>query len=132
MRRIRSIEGYLFYSYVFKLLNQVKENINVNTALEMEDVHKEDVEMDKNHDIDHSNTKEDSTARGRNIEITLPGEMEPDMENMTLNEYLMYEGRNVYLTRNCTSKKRGTCSKVAPVRSRNLVSLNSDEEDKEY
>nr|GEX99644.1 hypothetical protein [Tanacetum cinerariifolium] len=58
-------------------------------------------------------------------------EMERDMENMTLNEYLMYEGRNVYLMRNCTSKKRGACSKVAPVRSRNLVSSNSDEEDKE-
>nr|GEY07764.1 hypothetical protein [Tanacetum cinerariifolium] len=58
------------FANVFK---QVEENINVNTAREMEDVHKEDVEMDKNHDIDHSNTKEDSTARGRNIEITLPG-----------------------------------------------------------
>nr|GEV68707.1 ribonuclease H-like domain-containing protein [Tanacetum cinerariifolium] len=73
--------------------------------------------------------KKDYRYLGRYCKLTMTPwyikrEMERDMENMTLNEYLMYEGRNVYLTRNCTSKKRGACSKVAPARSRNLVEEN--------
>ncbi|GKD91062.1 hypothetical protein Tco_1366569 [Tanacetum coccineum] len=37
---------------------QVKENIDVNTARELEEVQVEDVEMDENNDIYHSTTKE--------------------------------------------------------------------------
>ncbi|GJZ75752.1 hypothetical protein Tco_0640217 [Tanacetum coccineum] len=51
--------------------------------------------------------------------------MEPD--NMTLNEYLMYEERNRDLARSYTSRK-----KVAPIRNRILVYLDSDKEDDEY
>ncbi|GJX36795.1 hypothetical protein Tco_0248352 [Tanacetum coccineum] len=53
--------------------------------------------------------------------------MEPDISNMTLNEYLMYKERNMDLLRSYTSRKR-----VAPVRNRNLVYPDSDEEDEEY
>ncbi|GJU05568.1 hypothetical protein Tco_1121998 [Tanacetum coccineum] len=53
--------------------------------------------------------------------------MEPDFSNMTLNEYLMYQGRNKDLERSCTSWKS-----VAPVRNRILVYPDSDEEDEEY
>ncbi|GJY93751.1 hypothetical protein Tco_0509533 [Tanacetum coccineum] len=48
--------------------------------------------------------------------------MDPDIVNMTLNEYLMYEGRHRDLARNYTSRKS-----VAPVRN-----SDPDEEDKEY
>ncbi|GKB31005.1 hypothetical protein Tco_0870406 [Tanacetum coccineum] len=48
--------------------------------------------------------------------------MEPD--NMTLKKYLMYEERNRDLARSYTSRK-----KVAPVRNRILVYLDSDKED---
>ncbi|GJX59757.1 hypothetical protein Tco_0291147 [Tanacetum coccineum] len=58
--------------------------------------------------------------------------MEPDIENMTFNKYLMYKGRNRDLTRNCTSRNRGACFKVAPVRSRILVYPNSNKEEEEY
>ncbi|GJY24823.1 hypothetical protein Tco_0398481 [Tanacetum coccineum] len=37
---------------------QVKENIDVNTARELEEVQAEDEEMDEDYDIDHSNTEE--------------------------------------------------------------------------
>ncbi|GJZ51999.1 hypothetical protein Tco_0606514 [Tanacetum coccineum] len=37
---------------------QDDENINVSTIEEIEEVHVEDVEMDENHDVDHSNTNE--------------------------------------------------------------------------
>ncbi|GJZ05697.1 hypothetical protein Tco_0539490 [Tanacetum coccineum] len=37
---------------------QGKDNIDVNTAQELEEFQVEDVEMDKDYDIDHSNTKE--------------------------------------------------------------------------
>ncbi|GJU44904.1 hypothetical protein Tco_1202170 [Tanacetum coccineum] len=53
--------------------------------------------------------------------------MEPDISNMTLIEYLMYQGRHKGLERSCTSSKS-----VAPVRNRILVYLDSDEEDEEY
>ncbi|GJZ89164.1 hypothetical protein Tco_0660946 [Tanacetum coccineum] len=53
--------------------------------------------------------------------------MEPHISNMTLNEYLMYQGRQKGLERSCTSSKS-----VAPVRNRILVYLDSDEEDEEY
>ncbi|GKB56643.1 hypothetical protein Tco_0912829 [Tanacetum coccineum] len=53
--------------------------------------------------------------------------MEPDISNMTLNEYLMYQGRHKGLERSCTSSKS-----VAPVRNRILVYPDSDEEDEEY
>ncbi|GJS53535.1 hypothetical protein Tco_0626897 [Tanacetum coccineum] len=53
--------------------------------------------------------------------------MEPDINNMTLNEYLMHEGRHRDLARNYTSRKS-----VAPVRNRILVYPDSDEEDEEY
>ncbi|GKB27240.1 hypothetical protein Tco_0866641 [Tanacetum coccineum] len=53
--------------------------------------------------------------------------MEPDISNMTLNEYLMYQGRHRDLERSCTSSKS-----VAPVRNRILVYPDSDEEDEEY
>ncbi|GKF99809.1 hypothetical protein Tco_0301500, partial [Tanacetum coccineum] len=36
----------------------VEENIDVNTARELEEVQIEDVEMDEDYDIDHSNTEE--------------------------------------------------------------------------
>ncbi|GKD56353.1 hypothetical protein Tco_1289740, partial [Tanacetum coccineum] len=39
-----------------------------------------------------------------------------NIENMTLNEYLMYEVKQRDLTRSCISRKRGGCSKVALVR----------------
>ncbi|GJW95691.1 hypothetical protein Tco_0175363 [Tanacetum coccineum] len=53
--------------------------------------------------------------------------MEPDINNMTLNEYLMHQGRHKGLERSYTSSKS-----VAPVRNRILVYPNSDEEDEEY
>ncbi|GKA08457.1 hypothetical protein Tco_0687788 [Tanacetum coccineum] len=53
--------------------------------------------------------------------------MEPDISNMTLNEYLMYQGRHKGLERSCTSSKS-----VAPVRNRILVYHDSDELDEEY
>ncbi|GJR49850.1 putative ribonuclease H-like domain-containing protein [Tanacetum coccineum] len=53
--------------------------------------------------------------------------MEPDISNMTLNEYLMYQGRHRDLERSYTSRKS-----VAPVRNRILVYSNSDEEDEGY
>ncbi|GKA11761.1 hypothetical protein Tco_0691307 [Tanacetum coccineum] len=53
--------------------------------------------------------------------------MEPDFSNMTLNEYLMYQGRHKDLERSCTSRRS-----VAPARNRVLVYPNSDEEDEEY
>nr|GEV05993.1 hypothetical protein [Tanacetum cinerariifolium] len=56
--------------------------------------------------------------------------MEPDIENMTFNEYLMYEGRNRDLMRNCTSRNRGACFKVALVRIR-IWFGNIDHEDGE-
>ncbi|GKE33864.1 hypothetical protein Tco_1453186, partial [Tanacetum coccineum] len=53
--------------------------------------------------------------------------MEPYISNMTLNEYLMYQGRHKGLEGSCTSSKS-----VAPVRNRILVYPDSDEEDEEY
>ncbi|GKA12436.1 hypothetical protein Tco_0691982 [Tanacetum coccineum] len=53
--------------------------------------------------------------------------MEPDINNMTLNEYLMHEGRHRDLARNYTSRKS-----VAPMRNRILAYPDSDEEDEEY
>ncbi|GJV80359.1 hypothetical protein Tco_1516229 [Tanacetum coccineum] len=53
--------------------------------------------------------------------------MEPDFSNMTLNEYLMYQGRHKDLERSCTSWKS-----VAPVRNKILVYPDFDEEDEEY
>nr|GEV18114.1 hypothetical protein [Tanacetum cinerariifolium] len=53
--------------------------------------------------------------------------VEPDINNMTLNEYLMYKGRHRDLARNYTSRKS-----VAPLKNRVLVYPNSDEEDEEY
>nr|GEZ08527.1 hypothetical protein [Tanacetum cinerariifolium] len=35
-----------------------KDNRDVNTAIELEEVQVEDLEMDKNYNIDHTNTKE--------------------------------------------------------------------------
>ncbi|GJW32904.1 hypothetical protein Tco_0052936 [Tanacetum coccineum] len=58
--------------------------------------------------------------------------MELDIENMTLNEYLMYQGRHRDLEKSCTSRNRIACSKVAHVKYRNLVYPDSDEEDEEY
>ncbi|GKA05932.1 hypothetical protein Tco_0685052 [Tanacetum coccineum] len=58
--------------------------------------------------------------------------MEPDIENMTLNEYLMYQGMYRNLERSCTSRNRIACSKVAPVMYKNLVYPDFDEEDEEY
>ncbi|GJW04009.1 hypothetical protein Tco_1562865 [Tanacetum coccineum] len=40
-------------------------------------------------------------------------------------------GRNRDLTRNCTFRKRGACSKVSPVRDKVLVYPDSDKEDEE-
>ncbi|GJX53966.1 hypothetical protein Tco_0282335 [Tanacetum coccineum] len=42
--------------------------------------------------------------------------MEPDIKNMTLNEYLMYEAKQRDSTRSCTSRKRGVRSKGSHVR----------------
>ncbi|GKB79159.1 hypothetical protein Tco_0946054 [Tanacetum coccineum] len=53
--------------------------------------------------------------------------MEPDISNMTLNEYLMYQGRHRDLERSCTSRKS-----VALARNIILVYPDSDEEDEEY
>ncbi|GKE79393.1 hypothetical protein Tco_1545513 [Tanacetum coccineum] len=53
--------------------------------------------------------------------------MEPDISNMTLNEYLMYQRRHRDLERSCTSRKS-----VAPARNRILVYPDSDKEDEEY
>ncbi|GJW07123.1 hypothetical protein Tco_1569546 [Tanacetum coccineum] len=53
--------------------------------------------------------------------------MEPDITNMTLNEYLMYQRRHRDLERSCTSRKS-----VAPVSNRILVYPDSNEEDEEY
>ncbi|GJS03530.1 hypothetical protein Tco_0320038 [Tanacetum coccineum] len=52
--------------------------------------------------------------------------MEPDIKNITLNEYSMYEGRHRDLARNYTTRKN-----VAPVRNKVLVYPDSDEEDKD-
>ncbi|GJW01985.1 hypothetical protein Tco_1560841 [Tanacetum coccineum] len=52
--------------------------------------------------------------------------MELDIENMTLNEYLIYEGRHRDLARNYTPRKS-----VSPVRNKVLVYPDSDEEDEE-
>ncbi|GJZ18691.1 hypothetical protein Tco_0554814 [Tanacetum coccineum] len=41
--------------------------------------------------------------------------MEVDIENMTLNLYLMYEVKQRDLTRNCISRKRGGHPNVAPM-----------------
>ncbi|GJZ10825.1 hypothetical protein Tco_0545584 [Tanacetum coccineum] len=53
--------------------------------------------------------------------------MEPDINNMTLNEYLMYEERNRDLARSYTSRKS-----VAPMRNIIWLYPDSDEEDEEY
>nr|GFA45539.1 hypothetical protein [Tanacetum cinerariifolium] len=53
--------------------------------------------------------------------------MEPDSNNRTLNDYLIYKERNRYLVRSYTSRKT-----IAPVRNINLVYLDYDKEDKEY
>ena len=53
--------------------------------------------------------------------------MEPDINNMTLNEYLMYQGSHKNLEMSCTSRKS-----VALARNRILVYPDSDEEDEEY
>ncbi|GKC04718.1 hypothetical protein Tco_0996328 [Tanacetum coccineum] len=53
--------------------------------------------------------------------------MDPDFSNMTLNEYLMYQGKNKDLERSCTSRKS-----VASARNRILEYPDSDEEDEEY
>ncbi|GKB03935.1 hypothetical protein Tco_0832078 [Tanacetum coccineum] len=53
--------------------------------------------------------------------------MEPDISNMTLNEYLMYQGRYKGLERSYTSSKS-----VAPVRNRILLYPDFDEDDEEY
>nr|GFD25714.1 hypothetical protein [Tanacetum cinerariifolium] len=58
--------------------------------------------------------------------------MEPDIDNMTLNEYLMYEGSHRDLDRSCTFSNRFACSKIAPMNCRILVYPDSDEEDEEY
>ncbi|GJX73128.1 hypothetical protein Tco_0311723 [Tanacetum coccineum] len=52
--------------------------------------------------------------------------MEPDINNITLNEYLVYE-RHMDIKRSYTSGKS-----VAPMRNRILVYLDSDEDDEEY
>ncbi|GKA23862.1 hypothetical protein Tco_0709895 [Tanacetum coccineum] len=52
--------------------------------------------------------------------------MEPDINNMMLNEYLMHKGRHRDLAKNYTSTKS-----VAPVRNRFLIYLDYDEEDEE-
>ncbi|GJY79656.1 hypothetical protein Tco_0485457 [Tanacetum coccineum] len=53
--------------------------------------------------------------------------MEPDISNMTLNEYLMYQRRHKGLERSCTSSKS-----VALVRNRILLYPDFDEEYEEY
>ncbi|GKC13936.1 hypothetical protein Tco_1010718 [Tanacetum coccineum] len=53
--------------------------------------------------------------------------MEHDFSNMTLNEYLMYQGRHKNLEISCTSRKS-----VASMRNRILVYPDSDEEGEEY
>ncbi|GJX69257.1 hypothetical protein Tco_0304984 [Tanacetum coccineum] len=53
--------------------------------------------------------------------------MEPDINNMTLNEYLIYEDRNRNLARSYPSKES-----VAPVRNKIWVYPDSGEEDEEY
>nr|GEW49550.1 hypothetical protein [Tanacetum cinerariifolium] len=53
--------------------------------------------------------------------------MEHDFSNMTLNEYLMYEGRHKDLERSCTSRKS-----VSLTRNRILVYVDSDEADEDY
>ncbi|GJX37868.1 hypothetical protein Tco_0251171 [Tanacetum coccineum] len=53
--------------------------------------------------------------------------MEPDINNMTLNEYLMYEGKHMELEKGYTSR-----ISVAPKRNRILVYPDSDVEDEEY
>ncbi|GJR54443.1 hypothetical protein Tco_1404964 [Tanacetum coccineum] len=52
--------------------------------------------------------------------------MEPDINSMTLNEYLVHEGRHRNLARNYISRKSG-----APVRNRILVYLDSDKENED-
>nr|GEZ07281.1 hypothetical protein [Tanacetum cinerariifolium] len=42
----------------YSVYEQVEENIDVNTSRELEEVQVKDVEMNKDDDIDHSNTKE--------------------------------------------------------------------------
>ncbi|GKB93535.1 hypothetical protein Tco_0979672 [Tanacetum coccineum] len=53
--------------------------------------------------------------------------MEPGINNMTLNEYLMYEGKHKELEKGYTSR-----ISVAPKRNRILVYPNSNEGDEEY
>nr|GEV12367.1 hypothetical protein [Tanacetum cinerariifolium] len=53
--------------------------------------------------------------------------MEPNIENITLNEYLMYKGRHMDLEKSYTSRKR-----VAPKRNKVLVYHDSDKEGEEY
>ncbi|GJU71112.1 hypothetical protein Tco_1262517 [Tanacetum coccineum] len=50
--------------------------------------------------------------------------MEPDINNMTLNEYLMYEGKHRELEKGYTSR-----ISVAPKRNRTLVYLDSDKDE---
>nr|GFA14841.1 hypothetical protein [Tanacetum cinerariifolium] len=52
--------------------------------------------------------------------------MDLDISNMTLNEYLMYQGRHKDWERSCTSRKI-----VASARNRILVYLDFDEEDED-
>nr|GEV19573.1 hypothetical protein [Tanacetum cinerariifolium] len=42
--------------------------------------------------------------------------MEVDINKMTIKEYLMHKPKQKDLTRNCNSKKKGGCFKVAHVR----------------
>ncbi|GJU88338.1 hypothetical protein Tco_1300761 [Tanacetum coccineum] len=53
--------------------------------------------------------------------------MEPDINNMMLNEYLMHKERHGDLARNYTSKKS-----VSLMRNRFLIYLDSNEKDEEY
>nr|GEU75265.1 hypothetical protein [Tanacetum cinerariifolium] len=53
--------------------------------------------------------------------------MEPDINNMTLNEYLIYEGKHRELERSYTYR-----ISVSPKRNRIMVYPDSDEEDEEY
>nr|GEW15574.1 hypothetical protein [Tanacetum cinerariifolium] len=58
-------------------------------------------------EVDFGGTiKAKEAKRTKHDQLKVNKEMELDMENMTLNEYLMYEGRNRDLTRNCTFRKR--------------------------
>ncbi|GJS72322.1 reverse transcriptase domain-containing protein [Tanacetum coccineum] len=83
----------------------------------------------------------DACQKSRNISsrsempqnnIQVQFKMEPDIDNMTLNKYLMYQGMHRDLERSCTSRNRIAYSKVAPVKYRNFVYPDSNEEDDEY